>query len=45
MQLGGVTEVAGLLGVSKQRLAKLRERADFPNPIGELAQDRCGTSL
>ncbi len=38
MQMGGVTEVAELLGVSKQRVAKLRERADFPTPLGELAQ-------
>jgi eukaryotic-like serine/threonine-protein kinase len=35
--MGGVTEVAELLGVSRQRLAKLRERPDFPDPIGELA--------
>jgi serine/threonine protein kinase len=38
MRVGGVTEVAELLGVSRQRLAKLRERADFPDPIGQLAQ-------
>lgn len=38
MRMGGVTEVAQLLGVSRQRLTKLRERADFPDPIGELAQ-------
>jgi len=38
MRIGGVTEVAQLLGVSRQRLAKLRERTDFPDPLGELAQ-------
>lgn len=38
MRIGGVTEVANLLGVSRQRLLKLRERADFPDPIGDLAQ-------
>jgi serine/threonine protein kinase len=38
MRMGGVTEVAEMLGVSRQRLAKLRERADFPDPLGELAQ-------
>ncbi len=36
--MGGVTEVAEVLGVSRQRLSKLRERPDFPDPIGELAQ-------
>jgi serine/threonine protein kinase len=36
--MGGVTEVAELLGVSRQRLSKLRERPDFPDPIGNLAQ-------
>jgi len=36
--MGGVTEVAELLGVSRQRVAKLRERPDFPDPLGELAQ-------
>jgi eukaryotic-like serine/threonine-protein kinase len=35
--MGGVTEVADLLGVSRQRLSRLRERPDFPDPIGELA--------
>jgi hypothetical protein len=33
----GVTEVAGILGVSKQRVGQLRERSDFPSPIAELA--------
>ncbi len=36
--MGGVTEVAEALGVSRQRLSKLRGRADFPDPIGVLAQ-------
>jgi hypothetical protein len=38
MRMGGVTEVAETLGVSRQRVSKLRERADFPDPIGVLAQ-------
>jgi len=38
MRMGGVTEVAEAVGVSRQRLSKLRERADFPDPIGVLAQ-------
>jgi len=33
----GVTEFAGLLGVSRQRVAQLRDREDFPAPIAELA--------
>jgi eukaryotic-like serine/threonine-protein kinase len=37
-RLGGVAEVAELLSVSRQRVAKLRERPDFPDPVGELAQ-------
>ena len=36
--MGGVTEVAEIIGVSRQRLSKLRERPDFPDPIGVLAQ-------
>ena len=35
--MGGVTEISELLGVSRQRLSRLRERPDFPDPIGELA--------
>lgn len=38
MDVGGVAEVAEALGVSRQRLAKLRERQDFPAPVAELAQ-------
>lgn len=37
MRLGGVTEVASMLGVSRQQVAKLRERADFPVPLSEIA--------
>jgi len=33
----GVTEIARLLGVSRQRVAQLRTRDDFPAPIAELA--------
>jgi len=33
----GVTEIAKLLGVSRQRVAQLRRRRDFPAPIAELA--------
>ncbi|MGD9526417.1 MAG: serine/threonine-protein kinase [Dehalococcoidia bacterium] len=36
--MGGVTEVAEILGVSRQRVAKLRERNDFPDAIAEIAQ-------
>lgn len=38
MKMGGVSEVAEVLGISRQRVSKLRERPDFPDPIGELAQ-------
>jgi serine/threonine protein kinase len=37
MRMGGVNEVADLLRVSRQRMAKLRSRPDFPEPIGEIA--------
>jgi hypothetical protein len=33
----GLSEIAGLLGVSKQRVFELRERPDFPRPLAELA--------
>ena len=36
-ELYGVTELARTLGVSRQRLAELRTRQDFPSPIVELA--------
>ncbi|SKF61282.1 serine/threonine protein kinase [Mycobacteroides abscessus subsp. abscessus] len=35
--LGGVTEVAELIGISRQRFADLRVRPDFPEPVAELA--------
>jgi hypothetical protein len=35
----GVTEIAEILGVSRQRVAQLREREDFPWPIAEIAAD------
>lgn len=35
--LVGVTEVTQLLGVSKQRLAVLRQRPEFPAPVATLA--------
>ncbi|MBI2238126.1 MAG: hypothetical protein HYU54_06340 [Actinobacteria bacterium] len=33
----GVSEIAALLGVSRQRVAELRGRAGFPSPVAELA--------
>lgn len=36
-ELAGVTELARLLGVSKQRVSELRERRDFPAPAAVLA--------
>lgn len=35
--LAGVTEVADLLGITRQRLSKLRERREFPAPVAVLA--------
>lgn len=35
-RLGGVSEVAAELGVSRQQVAKLRQRSDFPAPIAFL---------
>lgn len=35
--LGGIAEVAELLGVSRQRVASLRSRPGFPAPLAELA--------
>ena len=37
LRLGGVSEVAAELGVSRQQVAKLRERDDFPAPIASLS--------
>lgn len=36
-ELAGVTELAKIFGVSKQRMSELRAREDFPAPIAELA--------
>lgn len=36
-ELIGLTEVAEILGVSKQRVAQLRDRPEFPEPVAELA--------
>jgi serine/threonine protein kinase len=36
IRLGGVAEVVAELGLSRQRLSRLRERPDFPAPIGEI---------
>ena len=33
----GVSEVAALLGVSRQRVAELRSKAGFPSPVAELS--------
>lgn len=38
MRLGGSSEVAKELGVSAARVTVLRQRPDFPDPIGEIAQ-------
>lgn len=38
MRLGGLAEVAAEVGVTTQRIAVLRQRADFPDPAGEIAQ-------
>jgi hypothetical protein len=35
--LAGVTEVADMLGISRQRLHALRARDDFPSPVAMLA--------
>jgi len=37
MKLGGVSEIANVLGVSRQQVANLKERPDFPEPIAEIA--------
>ncbi|MCW2900639.1 MAG: hypothetical protein JWO67_2904 [Streptosporangiaceae bacterium] len=36
-KLGGMTEVAEVLGLSRQRVAQLRARPDFPDPVAEIA--------
>jgi hypothetical protein len=35
--LGGVSEVAEALGISRQRVAILRKRPEFPGPVAELS--------
>lgn len=37
VRLGGVTEVAQELGLSRQRVSQLRESPGFPLPIGEIS--------
>lgn len=37
MRLGGMSEVASELGISRQRVSQLRGRSDFPDPVGEIA--------
>jgi hypothetical protein len=36
-EYAGLSEVAKILGVSKQRVSELRRRRDFPHPVAELA--------
>jgi predicted DNA-binding transcriptional regulator AlpA len=36
MRLAGRTELAEMLGVSRQRARQLTERDDFPGPIAQL---------
>jgi predicted DNA-binding transcriptional regulator AlpA len=38
--LVGAQEIAEMLGISRQRLTQLASRADFPEPVAELAQGR-----
>lgn len=37
MRLGGISEVAAELGISRQRVAQLRATTGFPPPAGEIA--------
>ena len=37
VRLGGVTEVAAELGVTRQQVTNLRQRPDFPEPVAVLA--------
>ncbi len=39
LELVGLTEAAGLMSISKQRLSQLSVRQDFPSPVAEL---KCG---
>ncbi len=38
--LVGLTEIAAMLGVSRQRVHQLAQGADFPRPIADLASGR-----
>lgn len=40
MDLMGLSEIAALLGVSRQRAGQLAERDDFPAPVGEIKAGR-----
>ena len=40
VDIGGTTEIAELLGVSRQRADTLSRSKGFPEPIGELAGRR-----
>ena len=40
MDIGGTTEIADLLGVSRQRADTLTRSKGFPEPIGQLAGRR-----
>lgn len=37
MELLGVAEIAGRLGVSRQRVHQIRQRGGFPAPVAQLA--------
>lgn len=37
MRLGGISEVAAELGVSRQRIGQLRSQPEFPEPVGEIS--------
>jgi hypothetical protein len=37
LKLAGVSEIAALLGVSRQRANQLTKREDFPRPLDRLA--------
>ncbi len=39
-QLVGAAEIAGLLGVSRQRVTQLTGRPDFPAPVAVLAMGK-----
>lgn len=40
MHLVGAAEIAELLGVSRQRVTQLTNRADFPKPVARLAMGK-----